>query len=388
MLLQLANEATTPSEHYLLVRSLERLLSFEDSWKELILDNELQPIIRLAVSSPDVSVRLLFTKQLLKASCDKAMLKIFSKWHSAFVLLSSLLVDRDLSVGEQSATALLTAIKQRDEAITDCFFSDEVCGVFLQAIKCSSTEVVLRVLHLIIEVGKITQTYFIKCRELGFYDAALDLNLTEDILLKLNCIELIENLGSGQFGAAFLVEKNISSKLLKDLEDPLGDSAYNCSLLRTLAFIIERDPSQMSEMFLNETCETKLQQFLSGSESEKLCVMSVWSSIVRAGGYDTLEERIPNISKKIAEIAISSSSVALGVAAMRAFSSALVAGVKIPTELIQTISEDLLPKSLTLLLRRPFPEWRISVYELYDVLLQFKFMVEALCLSESHRRCL
>jgi len=76
--------------------------------------------------------------------------------------------------------------------------------------------------------------------------------LTDDILLKLNAVELMDALGSYQAGQEFLSQHGVPEQLAADLSDPQGDASVRLCVVRILGFALLRNPSLMQTLLPNQ----------------------------------------------------------------------------------------------------------------------------------------
>lgn len=136
-------------------------------------------------------------------------------------------------------------------------------------------------LQLFVDLGRASDEAFAALETRKAYEAVVNSFLTDDLLLKLNAVELMDSLGSFANGQRLLSSKGIPGRLAAELEDAMNDSSIRLCVVRLLGYIILRDEAMAVNLLSGK--EAPLAQALAGfmagrDPSERLCALHAWSN--------------------------------------------------------------------------------------------------------------
>lgn len=250
----------------------------------------------------------------------------------------------------------------------------------------------IRALHLFVDLGRTSTDAFVALERRGIYREVLGAFLTEDILLKLNAVELMDALGSFPAGQDFLTHQGIPDQLAQDLCDPMCDGSVRLCVVRLLGFVLRRAPEQLSRLLPNR--EAPLAQTIAGlvestDPAERLCSLNAWANIsMHSAGLAFFLQWEGRLQTLLALVTCSQNEVCKG--AMSAWAMVLqdrpppsanaAAGKRIDEspdlELWEVAEKRLLPLVLKNLKAKPFPDVRSHVWHLLALLARSRYAAQ------------
>lgn len=269
------------AEH--LVTTLGRLADFEELHPTFLAD-DVVAFLRQAPQSPDPRIRGIVAK-LLKLLAEGSETNTISlAERGLFDLCEPLLMVEETGTSETAGKVLLAAARWHSgrEAVLGSGLGSDVVQR-LQARLGSLTDIQrIRVLHLFVELGRISTDIFTLLEKRGAYKAVLGAFLTDDILLKLNAVELMDALGSFPAGQDMLAKEGIPDQLAIDLMDPTCDDSVLLCVVRLLGFVIRRSPTTLPSLLHGR--EAPLAQTIAGllettDHAKRLCALNAWANI-------------------------------------------------------------------------------------------------------------
>jgi len=233
----------------------------------------------------------------------------------------------------------------------------------------------VRALSLFIELGRASEEAFASLEARGAYQEVLDSFITDDILLKLNAVELMDALGSFPAGQELLSRGGTPEKLARDLTDPYCDPSVRLCVARLLGLVVRRSPEALAALLPGR--EAPLAQTVAGlldssDPAEKLCGLNAWANISRTkGGLAFFLQWEGRLQHVLAHVASTQNEVCKG--AMACWSAVLEerppaaggGGGEAPElELWKVAEQRLLPLVLKNVQGKPFPDVRFHVWHL------------------------
>jgi len=418
---QLQQHHQRGEETDLLMRVIDQIFLLDDM-KLQLLEEPFQPFLQMAASAEQTNLRRILVAKLGdlvslatrprpmavdtdvdepmgddKATEDGADVdNIMERFVSLGLakLLGVLVLDRDTGVAERALDAIVKMVGSA--AGSDSFFEGGLLDWLLDKIKTARDETRLRILDLFVSLGSVSETTFDKCEERGLYELVLQEYFTDDLLIKLIAVELMDKLGSFPHGARYMARAQIPLKLARELRDPLADENAKMSLVRLLANIIVQAPDQAKSIFseANSAMAEQIQEFLSVPTSrhnwttQRLCGINAWGDIcISASGREQISRAMPHTVDDLIHAVRHGVDSEICKAAMAAWTKVLE-GDPLSDALMAKVSDDLLPKVLDAALVMPFADIRPHAYRLLAALSQFKFTARAVCSSEDARNLL
>jgi len=306
-------------------------------------------------------------------------------------VLPVLILDASTAVAESATTTVIKSLEQEakitanetaDESFVSLFLSEAFLGKLLTAGRNPKDSIrLVRVLSLWVSVAEKSDVIFNNLKNRGAYDDLVKVYLGEDILLKMNVMELALQLASFKAGINFIHSSDMLQQLIIDLNDDLTEDVIKVGLLDVISQLIEIEANSSSSLLVdNPIISTTIQKFVRSSDSTKILVgVKAWGRRTVAIGIldDTkLATQVANLMNHLSNTDIS-------VAVLRAwtavYSNLLTRsdGVSAPVEAV--LLETLLPNVLRLFPSRPFPEIRTECYNLLSSVASVEVaMIEAL----------
>jgi len=259
----------------------------------------------------------------------------------------------------------------------------------------------MRVLHLFIDIGRGSEDAFKALEGRGSYRHVLGAFITDDILLKMVSVELMDSLGSFPAGQDFLSREGVPEQLALNLTDPMCDDSVRLCVVRLLSFIIRRNPTTMAKLLPGR--ESPLAQTIagmletSGSEStERLTAMNAWANIsLHATGLAFFLQWEGRLNTILGHVSSMNNEVCKG--AMAAWSLVLedrpppsqiveVGTEEAPAMMLWEIAERrLLPAVVKNLQFKPFPDVRFHAWNLLALLVQSRAAAQIVVPSQEVR---
>eukprot|EP00920_Eleutheroschizon_duboscqi_P011750 GHVT01028160.1.p1 GENE.GHVT01028160.1~~GHVT01028160.1.p1 ORF type:complete len:562 (-),score=146.62 GHVT01028160.1:698-2383(-) len=297
---EIADDTTLAAREELLVKSLAKALVVDSIRQNLVADNVvLSPeLLNAASHSLNCGVRRLLAQQLLRFADDHTTIREQLLRSHLFLALATLLVDEDLTVAQSAAKAAEKLVATTKGAWVR-FSSDVFFDVLLTALRQGTTEVRLRLMGFFCRLallpypeteaegdddddaeaalrqgkreagqaaataGESTQaaatagesvraaatagkrprgTLFKALAGRGVFDEIIQLSYIDDLLVKLNAVELIKELARSPEGLQFLIDVKLGAQLVQDVQTYAGDDVICFPLMHTLTSMIELNP--------------------------------------------------------------------------------------------------------------------------------------------------
>eukprot|EP00920_Eleutheroschizon_duboscqi_P011747 GHVT01028156.1.p1 GENE.GHVT01028156.1~~GHVT01028156.1.p1 ORF type:complete len:373 (-),score=87.96 GHVT01028156.1:1783-2901(-) len=270
---EIADDTTLAAREELLVKSLAKALVVDSIRQNLVADNVvLSPeLLNAASHSLNCGVRRLLAQQLLRFADDHTTIREQLLRSHLFLALATLLVDEDLTVAQSAAKAAEKLVATTKGAWVR-FSSDVFFDVLLTALRQGTTEVRLRLMGFFCRLallpypeteaegdddddaeaalrqgkreagqaaataGESTQaaatagesvraaatagkrprgTLFKALAGRGVFDEIIQLSYIDDLLVKLNAVELIKELARSPEGLQFLIDVKLGAQLVQ-----------------------------------------------------------------------------------------------------------------------------------------------------------------------------
>mmetsp|Transcript_19750 Transcript_19750/g.37148 ORF Transcript_19750/g.37148 Transcript_19750/m.37148 type:complete len:495 (+) Transcript_19750:26-1510(+) len=361
-----------------LVLALEGLTEFEEV-RPLFLGKELRLFLSEGATAPDPRVRSMVAKLVCRLAThdEESVAKVLDA--KLLDLCEPLLLDEDTGVAEAAARAVCAAAKHPagQQAIIG---GGPACGQSLsEALQSRLKELNdvqrIRILALFVDLGRASAEAFAALEARKAFDQVLQSFLTDDLLLKLNAVELMDALGSYERGQDFLARANVPDKLAQDLADPCCDPSVRLCVTRLLGFIAGR--SRTSAEILFSSHEAPFPQSIAGmldsrDVSERLCAINAWAtaSLQQTGLVFFLRWK-PLLQEMVSLVSATQNEVAKG--AMDAWATILQdrtpdSEKEGADREIWTVAEQVTPAALKNLSVKPFPDVRPHTWRLLSIL--------------------
>jgi hypothetical protein len=254
----------------------------------------------------------------------------------------------------------------------------------------------IRVLHFFVELGRVSAPCFAEVEKRGCYQEVLNTFFTEDILLKLTAVELMEALGSYQSGQEFLSRQGLPQRLAGELTDPTNDTSVRICVTRLLGLVILHSPDAIGVLALSLDApfpHTLAEMIASRDPSERLCALNAWANVCsHAGGLAFFLRWKDFMQSVLASAQATQQPVCQG--AIACWTCVLqrwphpdaptngsdsmdvdqqtTVGIDIAAsaQLWDLAEKELLPAALKTLLGKPFPEVRVITWRLHAAFCQ------------------
>eukprot|EP00930_Biecheleria_cincta_P035968 TRINITY_DN24698_c0_g1_i1.p1 TRINITY_DN24698_c0_g1~~TRINITY_DN24698_c0_g1_i1.p1 ORF type:complete len:513 (+),score=82.04 TRINITY_DN24698_c0_g1_i1:38-1540(+) len=375
-----------------LTSALERLAQFEEVRESFLnVDAGMPAFLSQGAAAGDVKVRLMVAKLLVQLARggETAVTSILEA--GLFPLFEPLLLDEETGPAEEAARAVHTAVQcsAGHRAILGST-SDSLVGRLHTRLRELPDVQRIRILCLFVEMGRASEEVFSVLEERGAFGDVLGAFLTDDLLLKLNAVELMDALGSYPAGQAFLGRQGVPEKLACDLQDPCCDSSVRICVTRLLGLVLRRTPSVASSLLPSHEApfpQSVARLLDSRDPAEKLCALNTWANA--SSGLEGLSFFIrwkPLMQEILSLVAstkneISNGSVAAWATVLeeRAPPNPPVAGTQASSpdaELWDMAESQLLPLVLKNLVSKPFPDVRPHTYRLLATLVRSQRAVQ------------
>jgi len=363
-----------------LLTALERLAEFEEV-RETLLSDEIVGFLRQGAEAPDPQVRALVSKLIARlASGSEDTAKRLADL-GLLCACESLLLVEETGSAEAAAGVLKAAVSwpgSRPAAL-------EATERLLEQLPKLDDTQRIRALSLFVELGRASEEAFAALEARGAYTQVLNAFFTDDILLKLNAVELMDSLGSYPAGQELLSRSGIPEKLVRELEDPYCDVSVRTCVIRLLGLVLRRCPDTMAVLLPNR--EAPLAQAVAGllesrDPTERLAGLNAWANISRhPSGLAFFLQWEGRLQAILGHVSSTQNEVCKGAIACWAAvmedrepppESASTPGLELAPELElwKVAEERLLPLVLKVLEGKPFPDVRFHVWNLSALLVR------------------
>ncbi|EAK87501.1 26S proteasome regulatory complex, subunit PSMD5 [Cryptosporidium parvum Iowa II] len=327
--------------------------------------------------------------------CKKACEKGF------FSVLGLLLRDIDISIGESASKTLKSISKSNPEFVYD----QNLINKLLENFKSLKDETRLRIIDTYISIGSVSEDLFNKCQEKGeFYSLALKEYFTEDILLKLVSMKLLEDLGEYNWGVKFIINNSTPELLIDDLNNPMFDDEIKISIVYLLSKMVNNNP-ELSQKILTMSGNSFVQTFkefmgsynsISCSEDylKSVCAINCWglfaSNLISFQNLmnvweDSFHLMLKLVSNSKSEISLSSLNSWVTFFESKDINQ-ILNQTKTTFGLKQSIETQLLPIIISDLISKPFPENRTLIYKILTLMIPYFSNITSNLISNSKIR--
>jgi len=256
----------------------------------------------------------------------------------------------------------------------------------------------IRVLHLFVELGHHSEEAFGALQERGVYKEVLGSFLTDDILLKLNAVELMDALGSFPAGQAYLGQQGLPAQLARELQDPMCDASVRLCLARLLGFVLLRTPSAFDALLPGKEApfaQTVAALLDSRDPAERLCALNAWGNASAHSAGLTFFLNWPPLLQEVISLAASpqnevcKGAMACWAAVLQGRAPPDGGALDSPEAALWSVAETrLLPLVLKNLPGKPFPDVRELTWRLLSVLVVSRSCAQRILPSEEMRNVL
>lgn len=388
-----------PADREILLTALERLAGFEEVCTSFLGGPEVTVFLRQGCASTDARVHGLVARLLERLAGNEAGAGLVAS-SGLFSELEVLTLDEEVGVAEAAARAICrSAVHQvgRDAIVG----VDGLLSRFLLRLQGSSISDThrIRVLHLFVELGRASESdLFPALDAAGAFRHVLGAFFTDDILLKLNAVELMDSLGSYQAGQELLSKRGIPEQLAGDLIDSFCDESVRFCVTRLLGFVILRNPSSMGTLLPNY--QTPLAQSIrafleSRSPQERACALQVFgNACVHQDGL-AFFIRWPEVLNTIASLSAAPQNEVCR-QAMNAWYNVLncwtpskdISAEGPGVEIWRFAEQYVLPSTLRCLTGKPFPEMREATWRLLAVFMRSQDAARKVLIADEMREML
>lgn len=357
-----------------LISALEKLSGFDEICSSFFGDTSVADFLRQGATSGDVRLTLLVAKLLERLASSDSGTSMLAKT-GLFEDMELLLLDEEVGTAEAAARSICRAAlwpAGRDAVVGENGLVRRLQGR-LQSLRDTQR---IRVLSLFVELGRASESdLFPALVECGAFKNVLAAFLTDDILLKLNAVELMDAIGSYQAGQELLSQQGVPEQLAADLSDPCCDETVRSCVVRLLGFVLLRNPELMSTLLPQKQAPfaQTIAAFLdSRNPTERLCGLQAFSNIAAQDSGLEFFLLWPTVFNMVISL-VSSPQNEVCKAAMAAWGSML--GRRPPknaasgsaAELWKQGEQEVLPAVLRALSQKPFPDIRTYTWRLMAV---------------------
>lgn len=263
-----------------LLGALEKLSEFEEV-RGALLTEELAGFLRLGTTAPDPRARRLVARLLLQlAKAGEGGVG----WLAGAGLLDAceaLLLDPETGTAETVAGLLRACCEWPEGRRVLLSAEGGVVGRLQGRLQGLGDTERIRVLHLFVELGRVSDEVFATLAGTGAYKSVLGAFFTDDLLLKLNAVELMDALGSYPRGQVLLSQEGVPQHLAQELVDPMCDSSIRLCVVRLLGFVLLRTPEAAGVLLPGREAPFPqvVAAMLGGRDpGERLIALSAWAS--------------------------------------------------------------------------------------------------------------
>ncbi|CAK9070433.1 unnamed protein product [Durusdinium trenchii] len=353
-----------------LVSALEGLSEIEEV-RALFLGDGVADFLTRGASATEPRLRLTVAKLLahLASGGEASVGRLLDA--GLFNLCEPLLLDEETGVAETAAKAVRAgvAVPPGQQALVAS--SGSLTEVLLRRLPELPDVQRIRVLALFVQLGRVAEIFPL-LEQQGAFEKVLGSFLTDDLLLKLNAVELMDALGSYELGQEFLARSNVPQKLEADLLDPYCDGSVRLCVTRLLGFIAGRSAAAAEQLLRSH--EAPFPQSIAGlldsrDVAARLCAIHAWATaMLQTKGLGFFLRWKPMLQEMVSLISATQNEIAKG--AMDAW--AIVLEVRAPEDQdaaeLWGMAESLAEPVLKNLTNKPFPDVRPHTWQLLSVL--------------------
>ncbi|KAH8738551.1 hypothetical protein FG386_001933 [Cryptosporidium ryanae] len=365
---------------------------------DVLIDNEESiEILRKGSVSKDASIRLLIAYIIHSLSNNTKTCKKLCE-NGLYLAIGTLIKDKDISIGESASKTL----KQIANNFPEYVYSDPLISIIKSDFRSLKDETRLRILDSYISIGSISEELFELCQKKSdIYLLALKEYFTDDILLKLVSIKLLEDMGEYKWGVEFIVRNSTPELLIKDLVDPMFDDDIKISIVYLISKIINNHPemsnsvlNMLNKSFLNIFKEFMLSYSQNNDLNRTICAINSWGLFsIRYSSFQSLiSEWEGSIQKMLEYLKNSNSDISLTSlnSWVVLFESSeikdIINNLKTSFNFKKSIEDQLIPTLLTDIISKPFPENRTLIYRLLTLMIpHFSCVTSGLCSNSKLR---
>lgn len=386
-----------PTDAEPLVLALGRLAEFDDL-RDLFLQGDMLAFIHQGAAAPDTRIRRLIAELLVRMTRDEAGVRKISG-AGLLIHTEAFVLDDETGIAEKGASVLQHAVQY--ESCHDAIFGAGDDGGIVQHLQKRLLDIndiqQIRVLHLFVELGRASAPAFSILETRGAYKDVLDAFFTEDILMKLNSVEVMDTLGSYPRGQELLAKGAIPQQLAKDLSDPMCDDTVRLCVTRLLCLVVLRTPDMFDILLPNrlEPLPQAIAAYIhSTNPTERSHALHMWANVaVHPAGFKFFLEWQSILQLLLAQVRSPQNDVCK--VAMSCWTSVvethLSSMLQEASPVIQELLEkQLLPMALKNLTTKPFPDVRCCSWRLLAtlVLVPAKSMAQKMLTSDEIRELL
>mmetsp|Transcript_1740 Transcript_1740/g.3865 ORF Transcript_1740/g.3865 Transcript_1740/m.3865 type:complete len:498 (+) Transcript_1740:117-1610(+) len=384
-----------------LLNAISSLAQFPEV-REAFFSDAVAAFLQQGARSPDPSARAMVAKllqQLAVSGGDEGVSRLSQ--HGLLDAVEGLLLDEDTGTAEAAAGVLRTVIEYKATRSMGL----EAVKKMQQSLNASSMGDTqrIRILNLFVVLGRESESVFSSLEESGAYKMVLDSFITDDLLLKLNAVELMDALGSFLKGQEFLSRQGVPEKLAENLEDPMCDDSIRLCVVRLLGLIIRRTPEILERLLPSR--DRVLAQHIAGmlessgsDTTHRMTALNAWANISVSsvsglafwlnweGRKNTLLSLVASTNNEVCKGAMAAWSVVLE---DRPPYATTHGGHEAPVVLLWDIAEkELAPIVLKNLISKPFPDVRFHAWNLLALLVRSKTVAQMVMPSDEMREIL
>eukprot|EP00096_Caligus_rogercresseyi_P012095 TRINITY_DN4974_c0_g1_i1.p1 TRINITY_DN4974_c0_g1~~TRINITY_DN4974_c0_g1_i1.p1 ORF type:complete len:517 (-),score=106.25 TRINITY_DN4974_c0_g1_i1:447-1796(-) len=202
--------ANSEAELLLAISTLKELLLFLKP--SMILERYASAMERGLSKETHVQVKIMVVKTLQRMKSEE-----IGPYKSILSLATETIEDPELSLAKETINFLLNIASEK----MDLLFSDSIYPILLRILDSSSKDVTnqLRVYELFIRIGSVSQELLNRIVESRILNRLLKLAYSDDVLVKVNALELLGDLAQSPQGYQYIVKDSGMSSKLDDLLD-------------------------------------------------------------------------------------------------------------------------------------------------------------------------
>ncbi|KAL1923411.1 uncharacterized protein VTP21DRAFT_8391 [Calcarisporiella thermophila] len=197
-----------------------------------IAEGDMKPFLEQGLQSELTPVRLLSIKQLTKCMIRGDLISKMANSELFELVLDSLSAD-DIQVSS-TATKFLTEIASNALGLT-ALFRERNVDLLYSLLRRNDT-VKLRIYELVVQLASTSPEALDLIKSSGLLDAMYEDYKTEDLLLKMNIIELYSQLSSTSNGFCLLEQAGIIQEFVRILQDESNSFSVTLAKCATLKF--------------------------------------------------------------------------------------------------------------------------------------------------------
>lgn len=357
-----------------LISALERLAGFDEVCAGFFGDASVAGFLRQGAASGDSRVTRLVARLLERLAGSDAGVGMLAS-SGLFEDLEKLLLNEEIETAEAAMRCITRAVMWPAGRDVVVGASGLVPRLQARLRSLRDTEQI-RILSLFVELGRASESdVFPALAACGAFKDVLSAFFTDDILLKLNAVELMDALGSYQAGQVLLSQQGVPEQLAKDLVDPCCDDSAKLCVVRLLGFALLREPALMGTLLPSQQAPLAqvMAAFLDSRDvTARLCGLQALSNIAaHQSGLQFVLQWPPVLNMAISMVAAPQNEICK--AAMAAWSSLLgprprKAAAEGPDADIWKLGEQqVLPSVLKNVSQKPFPDVRCFTWQLLAV---------------------